>query len=65
MSLFDPLKLALLFVGPPLLVLMFLALLFWRLDAKERWRNQNQRGFEVKPTTGSEPVTDKKENDHG
>ncbi len=28
-------------------------------------RNCDQRGFEVKQTTGIEPVTKEKENDHG
>ena len=33
------------------------------LTAKENKRKQ--RGFEVKLNTGDEPVTEKKENDHG
>ena len=32
---------------------------------KRRWEREEQRGFEVKLTSGNEPAMQRKDNDHG
>jgi hypothetical protein len=55
------------FIDGASLLIIAVLIAYWTVKSTIEW-NRNRpraRGFEVKLNTGDEPVTEKKENDHG